>query len=68
MALTGRVYVRATAANGAIEPGDLLTTSDLPGQAMKVTDYSRAQGAVLGKAMSALPAGEGLVLVLVTLQ
>ena len=29
---------------------------------------ARAQGAVLGKAMSSLPAGRGLVLVLVTLQ
>ena len=37
------------------------------GHAMKVTDYARAQGAVLGKAMSALPAGKGLILVLVTM-
>ena len=37
------------------------------GHAMKVTNYARA-GAVLGKAMSALPAGKGLILVLVTLQ
>jgi hypothetical protein len=68
VALTGRVYVRATAQAGSIEPGDLLTTSDLAGRAMKVTDHTRAQGAVLGKAMSALDSGEGMVLVLVTLQ
>jgi hypothetical protein len=68
VALSGRVYVLATSANGVIEPGDLLTTSDLPGHAMKVTDHSRAQGAVLGKAMSSLADGEGMVLVLVTLQ
>ncbi|MBA4387070.1 MAG: hypothetical protein C0404_03755 [Verrucomicrobia bacterium] len=68
VALTGRVYVQADAANGAIVPGDLLTTSGVPGHAMKVTDHARAQGAVLGKAMSALPDGRGLVLVLVTLQ
>jgi hypothetical protein len=69
VALTGRVYCYADASTGAIQPGDLLTTSDTPGHAMKVTDHSRAQGAILGKAMSSLPAGEqGLVLVLVTLQ
>jgi hypothetical protein len=68
VALTGRVYCWVDASNGAIEPGDLLTTSDTPGHAMKVTDYTRAQGAILGKAMSSLEEGEGLVLVLVTLQ
>jgi hypothetical protein len=68
VALSGRVYVRADASGGAIEPGDLLTTSDRPGHAMKVTDYTRAQGAVIGKAMSSLDEGTGLVLVLVTLQ
>jgi hypothetical protein len=68
VALTGRVYAKATAKNGAIQPGDLLTTADLPGYAMKVTDPARAQGAILGKAMSSLREGEGSVLVLVTLQ
>jgi hypothetical protein len=68
VALTGRVYCRADASNGAIEPGDLLTTSDTPGHAMKVTDHTKAQGAVLGKAMTGLGEGRGLVLVLVTLQ
>jgi len=68
VALTGNVYCLADASNAPIEPGDLLTTSDTPGHAMKVTDYTRAQGAVLGKAMSTLKKGRGLVLVLVTLQ
>ncbi|MBI3853141.1 MAG: hypothetical protein HY298_23060 [Verrucomicrobia bacterium] len=68
VALSGRVYVQADTSNGAIKPGDLLTTSDTPGHAMKVTDHVLAQGAILGKAMTGLPAGKGLVLVLVTLQ
>jgi len=68
VALTGRVYVLADAANGAIKPGDLLTASSTPGHAMKVTNRSRAQGAILGKAMSGLKQGKGMVLVLVTLQ
>ncbi|HZM02908.1 MAG TPA: hypothetical protein VFC44_07775 [Candidatus Saccharimonadales bacterium] len=68
VALTGRVYVQADASNGPIKPGDLLTTSSAPGRAMKVTDHVRAQGAILGKAMTGLKAGKGMVLVLVTLQ
>jgi hypothetical protein len=68
VALTGRVYCWADASPGPIEPGDLLTTSATPGHAMKVTDYMKAQGAVIGKAMSGLAEGRGLVLVLVSLQ
>ena len=68
VALSGRVYVQADATFGAIKPGDLLTTSDTPGHAMKVTVHANAQGAILGKAMSGLKEGKGLVLVLVTLQ
>jgi hypothetical protein len=68
VALTGRVYCLADASSDAIVPGDLLTTSDTPGHAMKVADHAKAQGAILGKAMSSLKEGKGLVLVLVTLQ
>jgi hypothetical protein len=68
VALTGRVYALADASFGAIKPGDLLTTSDTPGHAMKASDHAKAQGAILGKAMSGLKAGRGTVLVLVTLQ
>lgn len=68
VALSGRVYVQADAAFGAIRAGDLLTTSHTPGHAMKVTNHAKAQGAILGKAMSPLDEGKGMVLVLVTLQ
>ncbi len=68
VALTGRVYALATTVNGAIAPGDLLTTSEKPGHAMKATDRSLSHGAILGKAMTRLAAGEGLILVLVNLQ
>jgi hypothetical protein len=68
VALSGRVYCWADTANGSIEPGDLLTASNTPGHAMKVTNHKKAQGAVIGKAMSGLKQGRGLVLVLVTLQ
>jgi hypothetical protein len=68
VALIGRVYVWADASTGSIEPGDLLTTSGRPGHAMKVSDHGRATGAVLGKAMTGLEEGRGLVLTLVALQ
>ncbi|MCA9503463.1 MAG: hypothetical protein KC616_10295 [Myxococcales bacterium] len=69
VALTGRVYAWVDAdANGAIRPGDLLTTSSRPGHAMRASDPARSHGAVLGKAMGRLDAGQGLVLTLVNLQ
>jgi hypothetical protein len=68
VALTGRVWVYCDATRHAISPGDLLTTSTTPGHAMKVMSFARAQGAIIGKAMTALTKGRGLVLVLVSLQ
>ena len=66
VALSGRVYVKANDSAGEIQPGDLLTTSAIPGEAMKASDHAQAQGAILGKAMTKLDSGK--VLVLVTLQ
>ncbi len=68
VAMSGRVYVYCDATFGAIQPGDRLTTSSTPGHAMRVGDEPRAGGAVIGKAMTELKEGKGLVLVLVNLQ
>ncbi len=69
VAITGRVYVLAEALNKAIEPGDLLTTSAIAGHAMKAINNKKAQGAVIGKAMSKLAVGtKGMVLVLLGIQ
>jgi hypothetical protein len=68
IALSGRVWVKCDARQNPIRPGDLLTTAGLPGHAMAAADRARAAGAVLGKAMSTLEAGTGMVLVLVSLQ
>ena len=69
VASVGRVWCWCDAdANGPIVVGDLLTTSHTPGHAMRVTDYNRANGATIGKAMSPLKKGKGLVLVLVSLK
>ncbi len=69
VALAGRVYCNVDASRSAVKTGDLLTTADLPGYAMKADDYRRAQGAILGKAMEDMEKGrKGQILVLVTLQ
>ena len=67
VALAGRVYVKASAEAGAIQPGDLLTSASLAGHAMRAADGERSHGAILGKAMTGLEEGTGLVLVLVNL-
>jgi hypothetical protein len=68
VALSGRVYVLADASTSPIRPGDLLTTSSIPGRAMRASDHARAQGAIIGKAMTRLEHGQGMVLVLVSLE
>jgi hypothetical protein len=69
VALAGRVYCNVDGKFGAVQPGDLLTTSPTAGHAMVVKDHGKATGAILGKAMEPLAAGkQGQVLVLVTLQ
>jgi hypothetical protein len=69
LALSGRVWCWCDATYGAITPGDLLTTSATTGHAMRVTDDKDApRGCIIGKAMTPLTEGKGLVLVLVNLQ
>jgi hypothetical protein len=68
IALTGRVWVKCDASAAPIRPGDLLTTAAVPGHAMAAKDPARSTGAILGKAMTSLEAGTGMVLVLVSLQ
>lgn len=69
VALSGRVWCHADAdSGGEITPGDLLTSANVPGHAMRAGDRNRAFGAILGKAMTPLKKGRGLVLVLVSLQ
>gem|GEM_PF-1377827 len=69
VALAGRVYCNVITSDDAISPGDLLTTSNVAGYAMKAADYACAQGAIIGKAMEGLEPGQkGQIMVLVTLQ
>lgn len=64
IAVVGKVWCRADASSQAIQVGDLLTTSSTPGHAMPAVDREAAFGAVLGKALTPLASGTGLVLVL----
>ena len=67
LALTGKVYCKVDASYAPIQVGDLLTTSPTRGHAMKASDHCRSFGAILGKALRALPTDRGLVPVLITL-
>jgi hypothetical protein len=68
VALIGKVYFKADAGSAPIRVGDLLTTADSPGCAMRALDPVRAFGAVIGKALRPLPSGQNLIPILVALQ
>ncbi len=61
LALAGRVPVKVTAKYGAIQVGDLLVSSPIPGYAMKCPQASQCIGAVIGKALEPLSEGTGLI-------
>jgi hypothetical protein len=68
LAVVGIVPCKVSTENGAIQAGDLLVASSVPGHAMRGTDRQRMLGAVVGKALEPLQRGTGVIQVLVTLQ
>jgi hypothetical protein len=68
VALLGKAFCKVDARYGSIEVGDLLSTSDTPGHAMKATDPLKAFGSVVGKALRPLREGQGLIPILIALQ
>ena len=66
LAIMGIVPVKASAENGGIQPGDLLTTSSTLGHAMKATEMRL--GTLIGKALESLESDTGTIKMLVTLQ
>jgi hypothetical protein len=68
VALLGKAYCKVDARYGSIEVGDLLTTSPTVGHAMKACDPIKAFGAVIGKALQSLAAGQGAIPILIALQ
>jgi hypothetical protein len=68
IALLGKVFCKVDAGYAPIEVGDLLTTSDTRGHAMKSADPLKACGAMIGKALRPLKEGQGLIPILIALQ
>jgi hypothetical protein len=70
LAVVGVVPVKVTDENGPIAPGDLLTTSSIPGLAMKASEITMGgtttypSGSIIGKALSGLESGQGTIQVL----
>ena len=68
LALLGKVCCKVDAGWGPIKVGDLLTTSPTVGHAMKAEDREKAFGSVIGKALSPMNSGRGLMPILIALQ
>jgi hypothetical protein len=68
VALMGKAYCKVDANYGPIEVGDLLTTSDRPGHAMKAADILNAFGSTIGKALRSFKEGQGIIPILISLQ
>jgi hypothetical protein len=68
ISLLGKVFCKVDARYGSITVGDLLTTSNTPGHAMKAADPFKAFGSVIGKALRPLREGQGLIPILIALQ
>jgi len=65
LALMGRVWVKATTENGAIQPGDLLASASRPGYVMCCPNRQECEGAFVGKALEPLQQNTGLIQMLV---
>jgi hypothetical protein len=68
IALLGKVYCKVDAQYGAIEVGDLLTTSPTLGHAMRADDPMKAFGTVIGKALRPFAEGKSMIPILIALQ
>jgi hypothetical protein len=74
IAQSGRVKVKVDAQYGAITAGDLLVSSPTVGHAMRSTPMTVGEtqihrpGTLIGKALESLDAGQGEILVFLTLQ
>lgn len=74
LSIVGVVPVKVSGENGAIIPGDLLTTSSLAGHAMKASQVDVGgislfrPGTIIGKALESFDGETGVISVLVSLQ
>ena len=67
LAVVGIIPVKVTNENGIIKPGDMLTSSNTAGYAMRAGDEA-PNGTVIGKALGSMEDGKGLVEMFVILQ
>ncbi|MFN4218443.1 MAG: glycoside hydrolase family 9 protein [Candidatus Bipolaricaulia bacterium] len=65
LALIGTVFVKATAENGPIRLGDLLVSASKSGYAMRCLELQMCEGAIIGKALTPLLTGTGIIRMLV---
>jgi hypothetical protein len=74
VAITGIVPTKVCTENGAIRPGDLLTTAARSGYAMRATPHTingvdvYPTGTIIGKALETLQDGEGVMKVLIVVR
>ncbi len=73
IALAGRVIIKVTLENGAIEAGDFLTSSSLPGHAMRAEHSNGAAHTIVAKSLESFEGGPegqttGLIEAIVTLR
>jgi hypothetical protein len=68
ISLVGKAFCKVDAHYAPVAVGDLLTSSPTPGHAMRAEDPFKAFGAVLGKALRPLEAGQGMIPILIALQ
>ncbi len=68
LAVVGIVPVKVSAENGSIHPGDLLTSSDTSGHAMRCEGAELCFGRTIGKALEPLDGELGVIKMLAILQ
>ena len=68
IAVVGRVRAKVNDNNGNIGIGDLLTTSNEEGYAMKCDEMEKCRGAIIGKAFEPLSGKKGRIWMLIALQ
>jgi len=68
IALVGTAFCLVDADFAPVEVGDLVTSSETRGHAMKATEPMKAFCAIIGKALAPLPEGRGAVPILIALQ
>lgn len=68
VSLIGKAYCKVDAEYGAVEVGDMLTSSPTAGCAMKASDSKQAFGSVVGKALRSQKEGQGIIPILMALQ